>query len=407
MFDIDKWNEILETLSKNKLRTFLTGFSVFWGIFMLVILLGAGNGLKNGITNAFNDDAINAIWIRAGVTNMAYKGLKSGRRIQLKNADYDIISNVKGAEYSTARYNKWSTVVNYKANGGTFHMRSVHPDHMFLEKSIMMEGRYINQLDIAEHRKVVVIGKGVVEQVYKDLNPIGTYLNISGIPFKVIGTYRDEGNEREEQYIYIPISTGQRVFAGQDNVNNIMITTGNLDLDVTNKMAEQIKNDLAERHIFNPEDSRAIRVRNNNAEFQEIMNIISGMKAFILIIGAGTIIAGIVGVSNIMTIVVKERTKEIGVRKALGATPLSIISMVIQEAVFVTSFAGYFGLLAGIMLLELVGPNIDSDFFINPEVDVNVAVGTTLVLIFAGALAGFFPARRAAKIKPVVALRDE
>ena len=407
MFDIEKWNEIMETLSKNKLRTFLTGFSVFWGIFMLVILLGAGNGLKNGINNAFNDDAVNSIWIRGGVTNLAYQGLKPGRRIQLKNADFDAISNIDGAEYATARYGIWNTTVNYGSEGGTFHVRSVHPDHMYLEKTILTEGRFINQIDLNEFRKVIVIGKGVVEQVYKDIPPIGTYLNVNGIPFKVIGTYRDEGNEREEQYIYLPITTGQRVFAGQDFVNNVMITTGDLKLKETNLMTEDIKASLAQTHRFDPKDSRAVRVRNQNEDFQEVMNIITGMKVFILFIGAGTIIAGIVGVSNIMTIVVKERTKEIGVRKALGATPLSIIGMILQEAVFITSFAGYFGLLAGVAILEIAGPNIDSDFFVNPEVDVDIAIGTTLVLVFAGALAGFFPARRAAKIKPVVALRDE
>lgn len=407
MFDFDKWNEIFDTLSKNKLRTFLTGFAVFWGIFMLVILLGAGNGLKNGIVKAFNDDAINSIWVRGGTTNLAYDGLKSGRPIRLKNADYDRISTIPGAEYSTARYNIWNATVNYGKEGGSFHVRTVHPGHLRIENTLMSEGRYINENDLLDYRKVAVIGVGVVDQVYKEIDPIGTYLNVNGILFKVIGIFKDEGSEREEQYIYLPITTGQRVFAGQDNVNNIMITTGALSLESTNEMTEDIHNSLALNHRFDPTDTRAVRVSNNNEEFQEIMNIITGMKAFIMVIGVGTIVAGIVGVSNIMTIVIKERTKEIGVRKALGATPLSIIYLVLQESIFVTSFAGYFGLLAGIALLELLGPNIDSDFFVNPEVDVNIALGTTVMLIFAGSMAGFFPARRAAKIKPVVALRDE
>lgn len=407
MFDFDKWNEIFDTLSKNKLRTFLTGFSVFWGIFMLVILLGAGNGLKNGIKLAFNDDAINSIWVRGGTTNLAYNGLKAGRPIQLKNDDYERISGMKGAEFSTARYNIWNSTVSYGSEGGSFHVRTVHPGHMNIENTIISEGRYINENDLKEYRKVAVIGQGVVDQVYKDIDPMESYLNINGVLFKVVGVFRDEGNEREEQYIYLPITTGQRVFAGRDYVNNVMITTGDLPLVVTNQMTDEIHKALALNHQFDPTDLRAVRVSNNNEEFQEIMNIITGMKAFILIIGVGTIIAGIVGVSNIMTIVIKERTKEIGVRKALGATPMSIIYLVLQESIFVTSFAGYFGLLAGIALLELIGPNIDSDFFVNPEVDVNIALGTTVMLVFAGSLAGFFPARRAAKIKPVVALRDE
>lgn len=407
MLDFDKWNEIFETLSKNKLRTFLTGFSVFWGIFMLVILLGAGNGLKNGIRREFNDDAINSIWIRAGVTNLEYEGLKPGRRIQLKNDDFATISNMKGTEYATARYNQWGATANYGSEGGTFNVRSVHPDHMFLENTLISEGRFINRNDLKEYRKVAVIGRGVVKQVYKEKDPMETYLNISGIPFKIIGVFKDEGSEREEQYIYIPVTTGQRVFGGSDHVDNIMITTGDLKLEETNELSDKIKKTLATNHHFNVEDQRAMRVRNNNDRFQEIMNIINGMKMFVLVIGAGTIVAGMVGVSNIMTIVVKERTKEIGVRKALGATPGSIISLILQESIFVTALAGMFGLIAGISLLELIGPNIDSDFFMNPEVDVNIALGTIFLLVVAGAIAGLIPARRAAKIKPVVALRDE
>lgn len=407
MLDFDKWNEIFETLSKNKLRTFLTGFSVFWGIFMLVILLGAGNGLKNGIKREFNDDAINSIWIRAGVTNMEYEGLKPGRRIQLKNDDFATISTMQGTEHATARYNQWGATANYGSEGGTFNVRSVHPDHMFLENTIISTGRFINRNDLNEYRKVAVIGRGVVKQVYKDIDPMETYLNISGVPFKVVGVFQDDGSEREEQYIYLPVTTGQRVFGGRDHVDNIMITTGDLSLEETNELSAQIKNTLAAKHHFNVEDQRAMRVRNNNDSFQEIMNIINGMKMFVLVIGAGTIVAGMVGVSNIMTIVVKERTKEIGVRKALGATPGSIISLILQESIFVTALAGMFGLIAGISLLELIGPNIDSDFFINPEVDVNIALGTIILLVVAGAIAGFIPARRAAKIKPVVALRDE
>ena len=407
MFDVDKWNEILETLSKNKLRTFLTGFAVFWGIFMLVILMGAGNGLRNGIIKEFNDDAVNSIWIWGGVTNLEYEGLKVGRQIQLRNSDYTKISNMNGADHATARYNVWGATANYGAEGGSFNVRSVHPDHRILENTIITEGRYINDNDLREFRKVAVIGVGVVNQVYKDIDPIGSYLNINGIPFKIVGIFRDEGSEREEQYIYLPITTGQRVFAGQDYINNLMVTTGDLTLEQSNELTEDIKLTLAKTHHFDPTDQRAVYVRNNNEEFQQIMNIIRGIKAFIIVIASGTIVAGVVGVGNIMTIVIKERTKEIGVRKALGATPGSIIAMVLQESIFVTSFAGYFGLISGIALLELLGPNIDSDFFVKPEIDVNIALGTTLLLVFAGALAGFFPAWRAARIKPVVALRDE
>ena len=407
MFDLDKWNEIFETLSKNKLRSFLTGFSVFWGIFMLVILLGAGNALKNGIDKAFSDDAVNSIWIRGGITNMEYQGFKSGRRIQLKNEDFDKISTMPGTDKASARFNKWSVVVNYGKEGGTYNLRAVHPDYRIIENTILTSGRYINQNDLNEYRKVTVIGKDIVEQVYKDIDPIGTYIRVNGIPFKVVGTYRDEGNNRENQYIYVPITTGQRVFSGQDRVSQIIITTGDMKVEDTKEFASGIKTSLAQKYHFSTEDTRALYLNNTIEEYSKIMDIIRGMKLFILVIGAGTIVAGIVGVSNIMTIIVKERTKEIGVRKALGATPFSIVSMILQESIFITALAGYLGMVSGVALLEYIGPELQSDFFVNPEVDLTVVLGTTITLVVAGAMAGFFPARRASKIKPVVALRDE
>ena len=406
MFDLDKWNEIFETLSKNKLRTFLTGFAVFWGIFMLVILLGAGNGLQNGVTKMFQQDAINTIWVFPGTTNLAYQGYKSGRRIQLENADYDYIERLDGTEYTSARFSVRNSYATFGNKGGAFQIDAVYPDNNYIENCIQVSGRYINENDVKEMRKVTSIGMGVVRELYKDVDPIGTYLNLNGIPFKVIGVYT-ETTPNEEMRCYIPISTGQRVFAYNNRLENVQMTTGDLSLEETKALAEEIRENYASVHHFDPKDRRAMYIQNNVENYQEILNIMTGIKLFILIIGIGTIVAGMVGVGNIMTIVVKERTKEIGVRKALGATPFSIITMVLQESVFVTAFAGYFGLLAGIALLEFVGPYIESDFFSNPEVDINIALGTTIMLIVAGSLAGFFPSRKAAKIKPVVALRDE
>jgi putative ABC transport system permease protein len=406
MFDFDKWNEIFETLSKNKLRTFLTGFSVFWGIFMLVILLGAGNGLQNGVTKMFQQDAINTIWVFPGTTNMAYQGYKSGRRIQFQNADYDYIKKLDGTEYTSARFSVRNSYATFGNKGAAFQIDAVYPDNNYIENCIQVSGRYINENDVKEMRKVTSIGMGVVNELYKDVDPIGTYINLNGIPFKVIGVYT-ETTPNEEMRCYIPISTGQRVFAYNNRLENVQMTTGDLSLDETKALAEEIRENYALTHHFDPADRRAMYIQNNIEQYQEVLDIMTGIKIFILIIGAGTIVAGMVGVSNIMTIVVKERTKEIGVRKALGATPFSIVTMVLQESVFVTAFAGYIGLLAGIALLEFIGPYIQSDFFVNPEVDVNIALGTTIVLIIAGSLAGFFPSRRAAKIKPIAALRDE
>lgn len=406
MFDFDKWNEIFDTLSKNKLRTFLTGFAVFWGIFMLVILLGAGNGLQNGVTKMFQRDAINTIWVFPGTTNLAYKGYKSGRRIQLENRDYDYIKDLEGTVYTSARFSVQNSYATFENNGGAFQIDAVYPDNTYIENCTQVSGRYINENDVKEMRKVTSIGMGVVRELYKDVDPVGTYINLNGIPFKVIGVY-SETTPNEEMRCYIPISTGQRVFAYNNRLENVQMTTGDLSVEETIALAEKLRENYAKTHHFDPSDRRALYVQNNVEEYQEILQIMTGIKIFILIIGAGTIVAGMVGVSNIMTIVVKERTKEIGVRKALGATPFSIVSMVLQESVFVTSVSGYFGLLAGVALLEIIGPFIQSDFFTNPEVDVNIAIGTTITLVIAGSLAGFFPSRKAAKIKPVAALRDD
>lgn len=406
MFSIEKWNEILETLSKNKLRTFLTSFAVFWGIFMLVILLGAGNGLKNGVMNQFNTDAKNAIWIWGGRTNLAYKGLKPGRRIQLENSDLEFVERIESADHTSARIAIRNATLTFNNVGGAFQIDGVNPGNQYIENCKIVKGRFINELDIKEYRKVTSIGMGIVNELYKEIEPIGTYINLNGIPFKVVGVYSEE-RENEQMRAYIPLSTGQRVFASANRVDNVQLTTGDLSLDESLLLAENIREHLATNHVFDVEDRRAVNVNVDAENFQEVLNIMLGIRIFVLIIGAGTIVAGIVGVSNIMTIVIKERTKEIGVRKALGATPLSITGMVLQESIFITSIAGYFGLLAGIGLLEGLGPYIESDFFSHPEVDVNIAIGTTIVLVVAGALAGFFPARRAARIKPVVALRDD
>ena len=406
MFDIEKWNEILETLSKNKLRTFLTSFAVFWGIFMLVILLGAGNGLQNGVMNQFNTDAKNAIWIWGGQTNLAYKGLKPGRRIQLENADLQFVEDIKGADNTSARITIRNATVVFNNIDGAFQIDAVNPGNQFIENCKIVKGRYINQNDIKEYRKVTSIGMSIVDELYKDVEPVGTYINLNGIPFKVVGVYSEE-RENEQRRAYIPLSTGQRVFASENRLENVQLTTGDLTLEESRVVADDIRQHLATNHLFDINDRRAVNVHVDAENFQEVMNIMLGIRIFIMIIGAGTIVAGIVGVSNIMTIVIKERTKEIGVRKALGATPLSITAMVLQESIFITSIAGYFGLLAGVGLLEGIGPFIESDFFTNPEVDVNIAIGTTIILVIAGALAGFFPARRAASIKPVVALRAD
>jgi len=413
MFDIDKWQEIFSTIQKNRLRTFLTGFSVAWGIFMLIVLLGAGKGLENGIHSNFDADAANSIWIYPGQTSISYNGIQPGKYVRFTNEDYERLkSENKNLERISSRYNvRGNDIIAYKNEYGSFGINTVHPDMEFIEKSFPIEGRFINNLDIEKLRKVAVIGDLVKEALCKNgKSPIGEYIKIRGVPFKVVGIYTEDSNsDGERRRVYIPISTAQMVFSGGNKVNNIALSVSDMSANESKEFEEKLKASFATNHNFDKEDDRAIFIQNNQENIKEFQNAFQGIRLFIWVIGVGTIIAGIVGVSNIMLIVVKERTKEIGIRKAIGATPWSIVSSVIQESILITSFAGYIGLVLGVALMEVIARNIpaDSMMFKNPDVDLSVAISATILLVISGSLAGYIPARRAAKIKPVVALRDE
>lgn len=411
MFDLDKWQEIFNTISKNKLRTILTGFSVAWGIFMLIILLGSGYGLENGVKNEFRSAATNSIFIRGGATSMAYDGFQPGRNIQLKNSDYETIkSSFSQIDHITSRFFiRGQITTSYKNKFGAFEVRSVHPDHAFIENTIIHAGRYISNSDLEEFKKVTCIGTLVKEQLFgEDEDPIGKYIKVNGIAFQVVGVFQDEEGDYENRLLYLPITTAQKAFNGNENIRQVLLTTGNATVDEAKQMVDEITVMLAQKHKFDKTDSKALSIWNNYEEYKKMLSMMANIRAFIWVIGIGTIIAGIVGVSNIMMIVVKERTKEIGVRKALGATPRSIVGLIIQESVFITAVAGYLGLIAGVGLLELVATNMPrSDFFDRPEVNLGVAISATMVLILAGTIAGFIPARKASRINPVVALRDE
>ena len=411
MFDLDKWQEIFASLRKNWLRTMLTAISVAWGIFILIILLGSGKALQNGVDHMFRDDAINSIWMWSGQTSSPYKGMQPGRRIQFTNEDRDLLkTRVEGVEYISGRYHiGGSLTVNYGSNYGSFDVRSVSPDYLHIENTKIHTGRYINEIDIREYRKVACIGKPVKEELFEGEPAIGKYFYVNGVAFKVVGIFTDDGNPGEEEKIYLPISTAQRAFGGANRLGQMMFTIGDASLEGSQQIAENARIKLAQKHIFDPEDLKAINVRNNVENYQRFKGVITGIRTFIWVIGILTIIAGVVGVSNIMLIVVKERTKEIGIRKAIGATPASVIGMILQEAIFLTSLSGYLGMIAALGVLELMNRFLpeDSPYFKNPEVNIQIALIAVGVLVLAGATAGFFPALKAARIRPIDALRDE
>ncbi len=407
---MERFAEIWAGIRTNKLRTFLTGFSVAWGIFMLVLLLGVGNGMQNGTKDKFNDDAINSIWISPGQTSISYKGLQPGRKIKFKDDDFELIKReIRGAEEITARVDEWQgRSVTYGSKTSAFRLRGVHPAHQYVEKTIMTQGRFINENDLLRRRKVCVIGELVEADLFNGENSIGEWVTVGGIPFRVVGKFKDEGSEGENSTVYLPINTMQLAYGYADKIDRIMFTIGDANLEESKEMANEVQRILSEKHNFSLEDERALHVRNNYEDFKRISDVLGLMKSFFWLIGVLTIFAGIIGVSNIMLITVQERTREIGIRKSLGATPKSIVLMIVEEAVLITVFFGYFGLFFAVLILELLAKVIptgdDGAVFSNPTVDFNTALTALAVLVVAGTLAAAIPAARAAKIKPVEAL---
>ena len=414
MFNVERWQEIFEAIAKNKLRTFLTGISVASGIFILVILLGAGKGLQNGIEKQFERDADGLISVWSGTTTKGYKGLNPGRQIQFRNSDYAISVQKFGDQLNikSANYIFWNGVMTYGKETGNYRFIGVYPDYVNVENATIVQGRFINENDLKNSEKVTVIGQKVKLDLFKEKNPIGEQLVINNITFKVVGVFTDPAGEREESRVYLPITTTQQAFGVGDKISNLDFTLTKKDtyeeaLAQSTKFKEELGQLLRSKNIIAPDDESAIGINNSIKNAKQFYDLNLYIRLFFWWVGICTIIAGVVGVSNIMLIIVKERTKEIGIRKALGASPVSIIGMILHESIFITTIAGFVGLLSSLLLLELVGPLVSSDYFLNPEVDFSIALTTLILLVVAGALAGFFPAYRAAKIKPIVALRDE
>jgi putative ABC transport system permease protein len=409
MFDLDKWQEIFHTMGKNRLRTVLTGFSVFWGIFMLIILLGSGKGLENGFEAEFKSDAINSIWIYQGNTSKPHNGLQSGRFIAFRQETFDLVRDrVPGVSEVSPRLWFGKRNLNRGEVKGAHQVIACHPGQFYAENCTMVSGRFINNIDIDEKRKVVVLGEPIREEYFPKNDHIGKEIRIDGIAFMVIGSFDDKGGSWDTRRVYIPTSTGQTVFNANRQVHALSMMVGDATLEQSIAISNELRRRLAALHNFAVDDEQAIYINNSTEQFMQVINVLNAISLFVWVIGIGTIVAGIVGVSNIMMIVVKERTREIGIRKALGATPFSVVSLVVMEAVFITSVAGYLGLIAGVFTLEGVNSLItDPGIFRNPEVDISTAITATLVLIAAGALAGLFPALRAARIRPIEALREE
>ncbi len=416
VLDFDTWQEIWATIRKNRLRTFLTALGVFWGMFMLLLMLGFGNGLQRGVTGNMSGFATNAVYVWGQRTSMPYEGLPPGREVDFTNDDIATIERIRGVEHVAPRVQLggWrdDNNVTRGVKTGTFGVMGDYPQFEIIQPMRFERGRFLNHLDLTERRKVAVIGNGVQDVLFdKGEDPIGKHIKIHGVYFEVIGLFRPrkggEDADRAGNTIHIPFTTFQQAFNFNNKVGWFAITA---DPDVSAALVEQrVRGSLAERHHVHPEDRQALGSFNAEKEFRKITTLFAGIRYFVWFVGLCTLLAGAIGVSNIMLIAVKERTKEIGVRKALGATPRSIIGLVLQESIVLTSLAGYLGLIAGVGLLEGIGSLVGegNEIFANPQIDIRVALFGTAVLIVAGAFAGIIPARHAARIHPVEALRAE
>ena len=410
MFSRDRWLEIFDSIKKNKLRTFLSGFTVALGILIFVVLFGFGNGLDNTFDKFFKDDALNTMWVRSGRTSKAYMGYKANRRIEFDNKDLKDITS-RFAFYIdgiTPRMTE-SGNVGYKLESNNYSIRGVAPSHQKNEMTIMMKGRYINGLDVENKERNVVIGRLVELDLFNGEDAIGKFVSGGGRSWKVVGVFQDDGGDNEERIVYTPYTTLQLIQKNTDKLGQIIISY-KPELGYAGAVAfeNQLKKYLKQKKFIDPTDPRGIFIRSAASNLRENDQFKSALSSIILFVGIGTLLAGIIGISNIMVFVVKERTKELGIRKAIGATPSSIIGMILQEAIFITSISGYAGLLAGIGVLKLVGNTLEEDYYItDPYVDLNTAIAATILLIGFGAFAGYLPAKRAASIKPIEALRDD
>jgi len=410
MFDLDRWREIFQSIRKNKLRSVMSGFTIAFAILLFTLLFGVANGLGNFFKNAFADNAQNMMFVRVWKTTKPYKGLQTGRKIQLKNKDFNHISEKynNNIEYQSARINKNFTI-KYKNKANRYSVKAVHPDYQFLEKTNIDEGRYLNQFDINQKKKVIVIGRLIMKDLFGEKPALGKRVNVNGSSFLIVGVFSDDGGDDEERIAYIPVSTSQMMYGNNDYISQINLGYNqNLSTDAAISFGQNIEREMRKKLNIHPDDQSALSVRNMAEANKYVSIIMFALYLIIIFIGSGTLIAGIIGISNIMIFVIKERTKEFGIRKALGAKPSSIVAMVVQESVLITTLAGYIGLSLGTYILSYIGNSLEKKYFIkDPSVNPEIVIGATVVLIISGLVAGYIPAKRAANIKPIVALRAD
>lgn len=420
MFEFDDFREIWSTIRQNKLRTFLTGFSVSWGIFMLIIMLAAGNGLRNGVMHNFRNMSMNKVQVWNGYTNKPWKGMQSGRSISFKESDLTIVKN-RFKEIDLLSANVWhndTLYVNKEFISGE--MQGVFPDHAKINYvNVKSEnGRFINDLDMREERKVIVLSPRMAEVLFPGQNAVGQYLKAGKLMWQVVGVYNDDEKSNNAP-AYIPFTTARSLYNKGYGFSSFSFTLNSVvSKEANEKFEKDFRTLMAQLHQFDPTDTNAIGMWNTAESFRMMNNIMNGIALFIWVVGIGTLIAGIVGVSNIMLITVRERTKEFGIRKAIGAKPSSILRLIITESILVTAVFGYVGMLGGIGLTELINSGMEAagvgenpgqggTIFLNPTVNLSIALASTLLIVIAGVLAGYFPARKAVRISAIEAMRAE
>ena len=413
MFDFDRWAEIYQTLSKNKLRSALTAFGVIWGIIMLIVMLGAGSGLQNGVSKDFSGRVANSVFMWSQTTSMPYKGFKKNRWFNFTNEDTEALKEISELDLISPglQLGGWrgANNVTYESRTGAFEINGFAPEVQYIKLLKMQTGRFLNDRDMDEYRKVCVIGKITTDILFPNEEPIGKYIKISGVYFQVVGTFhsglRGDDAEDEDRSIYLPFTTFQKAFNQGNAVHWFTLTSKKgIKVSVVQDKAEII---LKKRHDVHPDDPRAIGGWNMEKEVEKFDMIFTGIKALSWFVGTLTLLAGVIGISNIMLIIIRERTQEIGVRRALGATPVSIVVQIVLESMILTTFSGILGIIFGVWLLEFMGPYIQHDYFSSPEVQFSVVFTAFGILIVSGVLAGIIPSIRAVNIKPIEALRTE